>query len=213
MARIQNRRNTLPHATTTAQDTDAMDEPSSAYFYVGRAEPLYGRAVIVFDAQRCPGTVNTFDTGGLLNGFIKQTSGLPTPEFITADSRDWTGTACQDLDEWIHRAFSGPSAYRDGTAPVEHANPSIDITRESRPASWTWEARTPIDDLRNLKTRCLFIEQQDYEELMAYLEQDLTNSSEERAEVFEEVARLRAQEMVNTDLAASRAANEWMNSE
>ena len=146
----------VPHASSTSDTENALGWRASCYWYVSRADDLYGSVIFLCDASAATsssqdgGSICMFDTGGMWTGRIKIQPDCPpmSPDrmkVILACSRplaDWRAGFSNHLAQYYKTAveyvLGNPPTPSVPNFPVVCASPNKSV-------AWTWEARIPND--------------------------------------------------------------------
>lgn len=142
----------IPRAPSSAATETDLAYPPSIYWYLGRADDLYGSVVFLCEARtetagESDGGVCPFDSGGMWTGRIALNPPAPAK---STERREILSRYTMSLSGWkalfgqhLTRAYASPLGYVRGHPPTNPPSgfPVICANPPNHPVAWTWEGR------------------------------------------------------------------------
>jgi hypothetical protein len=172
----------IPRGERTIAAETGLGFPPSAYWYVGRCDPAFGRVAVVWMmlssyADAGIAAAAPLDTGGVWHGEITldppAVSATDKAIFVAEISMATTDLAA-GFSQWLIEGYPTDSGtYIRGEPPVHHVDRVV-LDERNEPRAWTWELRMPCNQIsdENIAPTRIFWTPEDLEEFERWMQDE-----------------------------------------
>ena len=179
-------RDRLTHAYTLLTPSDATKEAEdglgykpSAYWYVHRCEPAFGRVAVTWTAGATalpsPAAQCTpFDTGGVWGRRIAvhpEFTGIPDLVSFVHGAAVEAGQIENKFTSWMAVCYAQKMDYQHGKPPIAYTSRIVMDDKVNKPRAWTWEFRIEAAKIQSdvIAPVAIYWPERDYEDFERWI--------------------------------------------